>query len=285
MPVEGCTPVGPRLILTAPVPVAPPHSLVNTPGVVVADSDPHWMNGATIDVDPGTTPSLWTDQESGTFRTKDDGGSLTFPDFNSFVVYLPVTCSAFTWQRTRDRSLEVLEATYSHAVERVLMGGITPSGGVTQSPYFGNTSLTILPAAPGVAQNPAQGLAYLENAIGATGRMGMIHTTPAVISALDQSDKLDGSNEGPLTTVNGTPVVSGTGYIAGDPDSGTRANGHQDWMFATGPVQVRVSPPIITDLRETLDRDDNSVTFRAERVVLATWDTALQAGVLVDWTT
>jgi hypothetical protein len=54
-------------------------------------------------------------------------------------------------------------------------------------------------------------------------------------------------------------------------------------MFATGPVEIRLGPGIITDLVETLDRSDNTVTFRAERYVLATWDTALQVAVLVDW--
>ena len=55
-------------------------------------------------------------------------------------------------------------------------------------------------------------------------------------------------------------------------------------MFATGPVSVRLTDTIITDIAETLDRTDNSVTFRAERYVLATFDTQLQAGVLVNWT-
>ena len=34
-----------------------------------------------------------------------------------------------------------------------------------------------------------------------------------------------------------------------------------------------------------LDRSDNVLTFRAERYVLAIWDGALQAAVLVDWST
>ena len=41
----------------------------------------------------------------------------------------------------------------------------------------------------------------------------------------------------------------------------------------------------MTTAKESIDRSDNVVTFRAEFYVLAIWDTALQAAVLVDWAT
>jgi hypothetical protein len=59
----------------------------------------------------------------------------------------------------------------------------------------------------------------------------------------------------------------------------------EDWIFATGPVEVHLGPLVMTNIKETLDRSDNTVTFRAERYALALWDTALQAAVLVDWST
>ena len=160
-------------------------------------------------------------------------------------------------------------------VEQGLSQGVIGSA----NPYFGDAGLTIL---GGATVSAAVGMRYLENAIGATGRGGMIHITPAVASAL-QLFPVEPLDEKPLLTVNGTPIVIGDGYLGADPDSGSSPGTGQDWIFATGPVEVRLGPLVITDIAETLDRSDNSVTFRAERYVLATWDTALQAGVLVDW--
>ena len=57
----------------------------------------------------------------------------------------------------------------------------------------------------------------------------------------------------------------------------------EDYIFATGPVQVHLGPVQLTTVKESVDRSDNVVTFRAEYYVLALWDTALQAAALVDW--
>jgi hypothetical protein len=92
-----------------------------------------------------------------------------------------------------------------------------------------------------------------------------------------------GEAESRLITANGTPVVSGMGYQDVDTPWLAAPGATEDWIFATGPVEVRLGPLVITDTRESLDRSDNEITFRAERYVLATWDTALQAAVLVDW--
>ena len=160
-------------------------------------------------------------------------------------------------------------------MESALAAGVVQSG----NPFFGDVNVDILNS--GTAVTPVTGFAFLEEAIGTTGRQGMIHATPAVIAAA-QATQFDGANS--LVTANGTPVVSGMGYQGVDtPFLGTPAAG-QDWIFATGPVQVYMAPVFITDMRETLDRSDNSLIFRAERYVLAIWDTALQSAVLVDWT-
>jgi hypothetical protein len=87
------------------------------------------------------------------------------------------------------------------------------------------------------------------------------------------------------TIASGTPVAFGGGYD-GAVANGTAAGAGNAWAFATGPVRVYVSDSRLVgdDLNGTLDTSNNDVTFRAERFVLASWDTALQAAVLVDWT-
>ena len=269
---------GPRLDLNGPLPVAPRHSLLNTPGVVVADDDNgRWLNGVNVIGYPASTPLTWNAciPESSDLGVKDEGEAGDQAQFDPFVCYLPVTCSALDYAYIADWSKVVLEATYSMAVEKGLAG--VDVAGLGPNPSLGDGNVQVL--AGGSAKSPIVALSYLENAIGETGREGMVHATPATITQLNTDTFLDPET---LLTTNGNRVVSGDGYI-GATANGLTAGAGQDWMFASGPVEVRISPLAITDLRESLDRSINEITFRAERWVLVTWDTSLQAAVLVDW--
>ncbi len=268
------TAAGVRLDLDGPRPVAPPHSLLNTPGVVVAD-DGRWLNGVVLDTFPTDPPFVWDPCAGGTTRVKEDGNNRPLPTFDAFVVYVPTTCSMFSSNGLREMTRVAFEANGSWGVEFGLAHGVVG----LSNPALGDANLVQL-GANGISA--AEGLARLENAIGETGIRGMIHATPAVISLL-QGDKLEGDEEGNLFTLNGTPVVSGGGYIGVHPTGKAGPGDGQDWIYATGAVEVRLGAPTLSDLRTSLDRSDNTVTFRAERAALATWDTALQVGVLVDW--
>jgi len=246
---------GPRLDLDGPPPVAPRHSLLKTPGVVVLEDDlGRWLNGVNLIGYPEAVPLPWNacDPDATGTAIKEEGEPGPQAQFDPFVCYLPVTCSALSYPYLTEWSERVLEATYSFAVEEALVGKV--AAGLTPNPALGDSNVTIL---GGGAKSPIVALSYLENAIGETGRAGLIHATPATVAQLNTDTFLD-------------PEVLRTG--AG-----------QDWMFASGPVEVRISPMAITDLVESLDRSDNVLTFRAERWVLVTWDTALQSAVLVDW--
>ena len=269
------TGVGPRLDLTGPRPVAPPHSLLNTPGVVVDDQG-RWMNGVVLDTFPPGVSIPWDPCSAGTNRVKasDDSGRST-PTFDAFVIYVPSICSYFSSDGLQDMTVVALEARQSFAVESALVRSVPGM----DNPYLADDNLTQL-GTDGVT--PAEGLARLENAIGATGQKGIIHATPALVSVW-MADKLEGDEEGNLVTGNGTPVVSGGGYIGVHPFAKTASSDGKDWAFATGPVEVRLGPPAVSDVRSSLDRSDNTIEFRAERSAAVWWDTDLQAGVLVDW--
>jgi hypothetical protein len=122
----------------------------------------------------------------------------------------------------------------------------------------------------------------LEDAIGETGRQGLIHATPATVAAWEFEALESGAY---LQTPNGTPIASGGGYIGADPVLGAAPAAGQAWAFATGPVQVRLSEVILVgdNINDTIDQSLNEVTYRAERYALAVWDTALQSGILIDW--
>jgi hypothetical protein len=282
--------VGPARDLDGPPPVAPLHSLLRTElldedgdrvGVVVDRDATRVLNGVNVYGYPTGCPSLWEPCSDGTFRTKSDVSEELITRFDAFVVYKPITCSAIgmgteAMEEFARRADRVLEATESAGVEEALAAGVETSS----NPFFGDVNVDVLNG--GTAVSAGVGLSFLEEAIGLTCRGGMIHATPAVVAAL-QAFPL-GEEENPrLVTANGTPVVSGQGYQDVDTPWLASPGTTEDWVFATGPVQVHLGPLVTTSIRETLDRSDNTVTFRAERYVLAAWDTALQAAVLVDW--
>jgi hypothetical protein len=133
-------------------------------------------------------------------------------------------------------------------------------------------------------------LSFLEEAIGATGRQGVIHATPAVIAGL-QAFPIDSTLEDTrLITAVGTPVVAGDGYIGVDTPWLTSPGTGESWAFATGRVEVHLGPMVSFPLAESLERDINVTTFRAEKYALAIWDgidedELAAAAVLVDWAT
>ena len=129
---------------------------------------------------------------------------------------------------------------------------------------------------------PDVGLRWLENAVGATGRQGILHADPAVGSAW--FDSLYGENS-VWYTASGNPVAVDGGYIGATANGSSPASG-QSYAFASGPVRAYVGETRLVgdDINGTLNTASNDVTFRSERFVLVEWDTALQAAVLIDWT-
>lgn len=275
------TAVGPALDLDGPLPVARRHSLLTTPSVdVVEDDSGRWLNGVNVIGYPDGPPKLWEPCSTGTFRVKEDGEEAPQERFDPIAVYFPLPCSTLgmgDYDVFARRAELALAATLSHGIEEALAAGVA----LSNNPFLGDGSLTAL--AGGAAVSPRVGLGYLENAIGSlTGRQGLIHATPAVVDAWDMSLRDPASS---LWTSAGTPVVSGSGYIGVNPVGKTASAATKDWVFATGPVSVKISPDVMTTVEETVDPATNSVVVRAENYALVEWDTALQVGVLIDWST
>lgn len=272
---------GPPYVIDGPLPAPPLYRLVDVATVVV-DDNPHWMNGAQVWSYPPDVPDTHDGCSSGTFRTKATGGTIPIPEFGAFTVYLPVTCTTRGIGDVAEyqaRAVAAFTATESQAVERELARG----DALPANPFIGDINL-VIPVAG--AQTPETALAYLENEIGNSGRQGLLHAPPSVVTAWANAHLLQ-VRAGYLETLRGTKVVVGTGYIGVEPVGPAALTAGQDWAFATGPVQIRrsevfVNPPTI---REALDRTNNDVTFYAERNYLVDWDTVVQSGVLVDWAT
>ena len=277
------TAIGPAVALDGPLPVAPPQSLLNTPDIVVAEDATRVLNGANVWMYPTGCSELWEPCSDGTFRTKSEESTQLTPRFDSFVVYKSITCSTIGFDNAAledlaRRAEAVLDATLSAGVEKALAAGVDGSS----NPFFADANVVDVTPTPGTAVSPRVGVSALEEAIGGTCRRGLLHLTPAVVAGLPAP--LRGGAA--LAAANGTPIASGRGYqgvqVSGEPDT------TEDWVFATGGVQVYLGPVRMTTPKESVDRADNVVTFRAEKYVLAVWDgidddTLAAAAVLVDW--
>lgn len=272
--------VGPAFDLDGPLPVAPRHSLLETQGVVKERDATRVLNGVNLWGYPEGCPSIWEPCSDGTFRTKSANAVWPTPRFDAVVIYQGAQCSTISSggdpQELFRRIDAVLDATLSSGVEKMLAEGYTESS----NPFFGDTNVNVLNS--GTAVPPERALSYLEQEIGTTCRRGMLHLTPASVVGA-QANPLEAQER--LETTNGTPVVSGMGYQSIDtPFLGT-PGATQDWAFATGPVEVYLGPVVARTPMQSIEHSTNVLTYRAERYVLAVWDTALQSAVLVDWAT
>jgi hypothetical protein len=256
---------------------------VTTPGTIVPEGDPHWRAGVVIDSYPDDLPESHNPCAVGTMRVKAEGTTPPQPEFSSFTVVYPFSCSGIGLgneagaDRARNRVRQAFVAVEGFQVERELAVGVSD----IDRPHFTTAGLATYPAGgPNTAVGPRAALGLLENAIGATAREGLIHADPASFLAWAAWDlvETDGTR---AYTQRGTTVIIGDGYIGADPGAALTAGVAYVWV--TGPVRLtRDDVEVLGPTAQVLDLETNRATFRAERNYVAYWDTALLAGVRMD---
>lgn len=290
--IDGPPPLPPLrgLLATAAAPAA---------GVrIVPDVDERgierWINGVTVYPYPPDQGDVYNPCAEGSEpQIKGFGEDLLNPEFGAMTIFVPETCTVFkvpSQDEFKARANAVLAAVESSIVARELMNGTRLPG----NPHLadGNGSFPN----GDTATSFADGVAFLEAAIAATGRQGLIHCSPELLSAAAAKSGwnfwLDIKNE-VVRMISGTVIIPDAGYSGGREPTGHAApDVGQEWIYATGPIDIRHSeiftmPPRVD---QAVDRGSggatnglpNSITYRAERYVLADWDTELQAAVLVD---
>lgn len=249
-----------------------------------------WLNSVEVYPYPPDVPEGWdTCAPSSTRGEKSFGTPLAPPDFRALTLSVPITCTA---QQVPDeaafraRAVAVLTATESFGVARSLMSGVDVDGGR----YLADSGATFPNGATATAPN--HGVQVLEEAIAETGRLGLIHCSPMLATALLGAGFAIGDKTGAIRTINGNVVIPDNGYVGvSDPDAGVSPGPTEEWAYATGPVDIRHSEVFTTpDTRaQALDRGlgattgrTNTFTYRAERYSVAVWDGSLQAAVLID---
>ncbi|MFL5309677.1 MAG: hypothetical protein ACJ79H_04395 [Myxococcales bacterium] len=246
-----------------------------------------WMNGVTVWPYPPYLASLWDSCAVGSDQgEKPDGDEIPLPEFAAFTVVLPETCTSYTipdQDAFKARAVAALTAVESAAVARELLAGDL----LGNQPHLADGEGTF-PNGDTIT-SVVNGLALLEGEIARSGKLGLIHMSPMAATFLRNYYVID-DKTGVLRTINGNVVIPDAGYVdAVAPDGGhAPAAAGQEWMYATGPIDIRRSEIFTTpdNVAQALDRGahgkPNSITYRAERYYLIDWDTTLQAAVLVD---
>lgn len=294
----GC---GPLWRIDGPPPQPPRFSLLKAARLVDdvdATGTQRWGNGVELYIYPPENADAQDPTLTGTFtEVKPVGDPLDKPQFGGMTIVLGEECSTMgIWARGMSedeaqaryyqRALTVFSAVEGAAVEKEFMGGAI----LGNNPHLADGGGTF-PAA-NVAQSVPEAFALLEAEIAASGRAGLIHCTPSMATAAAAAVVLDypspGGSADLLTTINGTPVIPGYGYqqAAASPAGHTPAAGTKEWIYASGPVDIRRSEIIQLpeQVFQALDREINLITYYAERYYVVDWDTQVQSAVLCDRT-
>lgn len=305
--ILGC---GPTLGVDGPPPFRPLYGLLQAaeaqvPGVRFVPADPgapRWENGIAAHPYPAHPGAIHTPFYDGTGpNVKDDGDASEIPEFWPVTVYEADTCTANIVGPTaafadfKDRLLIKFAVTEGPTVAHAFLTG---EGAPVAAATPGDSNVDIL--ASGAAQTLQVGLAALEGAIADAHMGGVIHMSPMAALLLSAAghiirpDPLNTRNQNVLRSGVGTLIVPDQGYADGaTPSGGSNPTATQEWMYATGPVDIRRDEiqTIPETIREALDRgltsgatngQANSVTVRVERNYLVSFDNTIQAAVLVN---
>jgi hypothetical protein len=276
---------GPPIFIDGPAPSPPALTLVSASRQPPTSGD-RWINGAAVWPYPRDLPDVFDPCQSASSagHAKDAGTPSTEETYAAFNVLEGITCTTRSvrnpeeWQRRVQVALEA----YEHwAIEREFWAGALRPDNPHLAQAAGTTTLN-----SGTAVSVRDGVARLEQAIADAGGNGVIHCRPTVFSLLSGWEAvISDLPRGVAKTQLGTIVVPGVGYVGSKPD-GTAPTNTNDWLYATGPVEVRKSEVEILpeSMAAATDRLRNLTTFRAERYVLITWDQRIHAAVQVDRT-
>lgn len=270
--------------VSAPLPLPRSYTLLDTAREVAPEND-RWLAGVSSEGYVPGKASVFDHCSTGSDRVKDAANAIPVRHFGAFTVYLVGQCTSVSigpdstyWT---DRLQLAFQAVEAEAVERVFATG---DGNPAFGPYLHDANLKIL---DGTGVSPVEGLAALEQEIADKGGGGIIHATPAVATYW-AALFLVTSRNGVMYTQLGTRVAVGAGYIG----IATASGAHEEWAYATGPVEFTRDQTVVipADYSQALDRSNNDVLYIAEREYVLNWvgredpsdEHHIQAGVLID---
>lgn len=267
-----------------------PYGLLNSKTLV--DERARWEGGFEQESEACNTRIRLLDicMTSVTASAVDPVGDRSLGEYRPFAVQTTVKCSTFGFKAHdyEKHAVRALEASQGKGVELEFWEGRLAQAATAEAPtdpnpnryLASNTAVDVTPTA-GTPIKVRYGLALLEGALADTGHggPGFIHATREVASTLPVKDK---DNDGVLTTTLGNYVVAGVGYTGTGPDGTMPSSGV--WMYATGPVMVRLGEVSVTpdNFEQSVDSSVNTIEASAERPAAVVWDGCTHFAVLVD---
>lgn len=203
-------------------------------------------------------------------------------DVMPYVLESPFECDSqgFATLDFAGRARRQLEAATSKGMEFELWTGTLKPA----NPRL-DGGATVL--ASGAAVSLLKGLSLLSQALSncAHGGRGMIHAPTFIVDqAIARYGFLYQVVGNRIVSANrGDVIVSGTGYPGTGADGTAVADG-KSWVYATGPVQYRLTETEVypDNVADATDRRQNNIEYRAERQVLANFDPCCHFGILID---
>jgi hypothetical protein len=200
--------------------------------------------------------------------------------YTPFVVDAYDRCSAFGFEAAdyEGRARRALAARETKAVEgEWWRGALFPA-----NPHLDNTgsapaATNTTALAAGAAQGLRTGLALLVQALAdGNGGVGMIHARPFLVEQWFALYLISRANDGKLYTGAGNLVVPGAGYPGTGP-TGQAVTATSEWAYATDAPEIHRGPVEVFSnaWRETVNRDLNIVTVRAERMYGIAWNAVM----------
>lgn len=276
-------------IVTAPPAGPPRYSLLGvadpirwgSPDAQEDEPPPRWQNG--IEWVPeqqaqggvlavgclGTTDALATNQATPDLVT-------AFP----FLVYAEDHCSTLGWAA---HDYEGRATRQLLAVQSAMAAAELERGAVATAESIDNIWLTDNPDIVGApaAQSVVAALGDIEMGLAEhfAGRRGMVHASPAILTALKAANVLELSGN-KWTTPMGNVVASDAGYLGAAPDGN---NSTKQWIYGTLPVEyaldaVQLNPGSLDDARAFATNVATNLTrIYAQRLILLRVDSGVVA--------
>lgn len=278
-------------------PSAFPYGILSPATNVIEDNDDRWLrgfvypttdDGAALDLLPfAGNPTSWEAEHA----IVAGDSPIAYRQYYPFGV--KASMSASTMGQNPDELLRdasaVLDTVTQKAIEIEFWKGIIArklqaADASKGTRYLGGTEgedfIDVTPSGATGGVKPRYAQALLEQALADStiGSRGTLHIPPLLASILKLKD-----DKGVLRTNLGTSAVVGAGYSTTGPDGQPVADG-KAWMYATGPVTVRLGRINVTPTTpaEAVDTTVNTIKYFIDRPAAVTWSTAKLHAVLVD---
>lgn len=274
-------------------PVESPFGILSPAATVVEDPSVNWLDGFTYEIGDARV-SVRNYAISGG-STDADGSEVVAPNespalltYRPFLVESNFHASTFALspENVEARAAEALAFVTQKAVEREFWNGDVAQtltwDGSEGNRYLASAEAIDITPTPGTGLRARAAQALLEEALGnaTVGSAGVLHTSRAVASIL--APKHDDAAK-TLKTNLGNSIVAGSGYSNLGPN-GAPTTGNLRWIYATGPVTVRLGPIDYRPLKvsQAVDIRQNTTEYTASRAAAVTWSTSNLYAVLVD---